>query len=192
MRIGLVTLIALSIALTGCSMPQVWQPSNDEVKIVVSNIVQKVESNIAEKKEDEKKEEAVKASLDAVDYSLLNWCWGGFNGKNAAHKEGVIIRNLSVHGSGMSYAWQSGNCEALGASGHTNADCIAALFVLVDGKWRGGKFEWISTSRLTRSWHNLHGYNGWQFSAYEQAKEVCFVIVSKDGRKRSNVIKAVK
>lgn len=187
MRISLVALIALSVALTGCSMPQVWQPSSEKVKIVVSNIVQKVESNIAEKKE-----EAVKASLDQVDYSLLDWCWGGFNGKNAAHKEGVIIANLSVHGSGMSYSWQSGNCEALGASGHTNADCIAALFVLVDGSWKGGKFEWISTSRLTRSWHNLHGYNGWQFSSYEAAKEVCFVIVSKDGRKRSNVIKAVK
>lgn len=186
MRISLAVLIVLS-TLVGCSMPQVWQPSSEEVKFVVSNIVQKVEADIAEKKE-----EAVKQSLDQVDYSLLDWCWGGFNAKNAQHKEGVIIANLAVHNSGMSYSWQSGNCEALGASGHTNADCIAALFCNVGGKWKGGKFEWISTSRLTRSWHNLHGYNGWQFSAYEQAKEVCFVIVSRDGRVRSNVIKTEK
>lgn len=167
----------------GCSIPDTFVPSGEELQYIATNIVNRIEAN---------GKPSVPASIDAVDYSLLKWKYGGFNGSGAKHQDGVIIANLSVHSSGMSYSWQSGNCEMLGASGHTNADCIACLFCYVDGEWRGGKFEWISTSRTTRSWHNLNGYNGWKFSDYERATEVCFVIVSKNGKARSNVIKVVK
>lgn len=177
------TLFLCLLLFVGCSIPETFIPSGDELLYMTTNIINRVEST-------EKASEP--ASIDEVSYSKLKWTYGGFNGSGAVYKDGVVISSLSVHDSGMSYAWKSGNCEMLGASGHTNADCLACLFCFVDGEWRGGKFEWISTSRLTRSWHNLHGYNGWRFSDYENAKEVCFVIVSKNGRKRSNVIKAVK
>ena len=90
----------------------------------------------------------------------------------------------------MSYKWREGGCELLGAADRGDANCIAALFVRdADGEWRGGKFEWISTSRTSRSLGNIEGgYNGWPTDAIEKAQGYAFVIVSKDGRKRSNVI----
>lgn len=130
-----------------------------------------------------------KQNYDEIDYSLLNWKYGGFNATGAAWKEGVIIADLKVNKNRMDYRWVNGNCQALGASSHTDANCICAFFGLVDGKWIGGKFDWISTSRTFRELDHLKGYKGWEWSAYEKATEYAFVITSKDGRLRSNVIK---
>jgi hypothetical protein len=90
----------------------------------------------------------------------------------------------------MSYKWVKGGCEQLGASSRTAADCICALFVKgKDGQWRGGKFDWISTSRMTRSFENIKtGYHGWPSDSISTATAYAFVITSKDGKRRSNVI----
>lgn len=130
------------------------------------------------------------ASSDAVDFASLEWAWGGFNGKNAKLVDGCEISSLKVTADGMSYKWVKGGCEKLGASNREDAGAtIAALFCKIDGKWQGGKWEWISTSRTTRSLENIkEGYNGWRKDAIGVASAFAFCIVSKDGKKRTNVI----
>ncbi len=126
---------------------------------------------------------------DAVPFDALDFRWGGFNGSEAALKDGCRIASLKVSGNGLSYDWQSGGCEKLGASSAGDADCLACLFCRIGGKWQGGKFDWISTSRRTRGFENIYGgYNGWDPDAISKADAYAFVIVSRNGKLRSNVI----
>lgn len=134
------------------------------------------------------------STADAVPYSSLNWSMGGFRGAGALQHSGAVIGSLSVKSNGMSYKWVSGGCEALGATSKGDADhTLACLFYLdASGKWQGGKFDWISTSRTTRDFKNIHdGYNGWSPSAFVAATEYAFVIVGTNGR-RTNVIKVAR
>ena len=125
---------------------------------------------------------------DAVNFGALRWCWGAFDGSKAAEDAGARIGSLKVSASGLSYKWEKGGCERLGASSKTDASCLACLFCFDGSAWRGGKFDWISTSRTTRDMKNVEdGYNGWDAGAFRSAKAYAFVIVSKDGRKRTNV-----
>lgn len=126
---------------------------------------------------------------DAVPFDALDFRWGGFNGSAATLKDGCRIASLKVSGNGLSYDWQSGGCEKLGASSAGDADCLACLFCRIGGKWQGGKFDWISTSRRTRGFENIYGgYNGWDPDAIGKADAYVFVIVSRNGKLRSNVI----
>ena len=126
---------------------------------------------------------------DAAPFASLKWPWGGFDGSKAALSDKARIKALKVTASGLSYAWESGGCEDLGASSKTDASCLACLFCLDGSSWRGGEFEWISTSRTSRDLKNIEsGYNGWDAAAFRSAKAHAFCIVSKDGRRRTNVI----
>lgn len=126
---------------------------------------------------------------DEVPFSELKWKWGGADGSRAVREPACAIRNLKVHDGRMSYSWQRGGCENLGAANASDANCLACFFCLLDGKWTGGKFEWISTSRRTRSLGNVRGgYGGWRTDACDAAGKFAFCIVSGDRRKRSNVI----
>lgn len=129
------------------------------------------------------------ASSDAVDFALLDWAWGGFNGAKAKPVDGCEIGSLKVTSDGMSYKWVKGGCEQLDKNcSHSNPCCTCALFCLVDGKWVGGKWEHISTDRTTRDFKNVKkGYGGWDASALGKATAYAFVIVSDDGKRRSNV-----
>ena len=147
----------------------------------------------AQKKEaagaDERESSAATAHDDAVEFGLLNWSYGGFKGGSAKLSAKARIMGLSVKSDGMSYQWMSGGCENLGASSSTDASCLACLFCLVGGRWVGGKFDWISTSRKTRDFKNIESsYNGWPKNAIANATRYAFVIVSKDGKSRTNVI----
>lgn len=123
--------------------------------------------------------------------SKLNWCWGGFNGSKAKESDRARIKNLKVSSSGMSYSWESGGCEALGASSEHDASKTLACLFLEDG--RGGKFDWISTDRHSRSFHNIdEGYCGWSKSAFEKSRKVWFCICSSNGKLRTNLISADK
>ena len=133
------------------------------------------------------------SSADEVDFSLLQWTYGGFKGGSAKLAAQPRISGLKVSSDGMSYSWKSGGCENLGASSATDASCIAALFCYSGGKWVGGKFDWVSTSRRTRDFKNIHdSYNGWSPTVFKNASAYAFVIVSKDGKSRSNVIRCGK
>ena len=125
-----------------------------------------------------------------VPYGDLDFCWGGFSGRKAKPVDGVEIANLKVSSDGMSYSWKSGGCEKLGAEDRSDASqTLACLFCKIGGTWKGGKFDWISTSRKSRSFENIRGgYHGWDASAISKAEAYAFVIVSKDGKRRTNVI----
>ena len=134
------------------------------------------------------------ATVDAVAYSALKWNMGGFNGARAVRHDGVEIGSLNVGRDGMSYRWVRGGCETIGATSRGDAGhTLACLFYLdASGKWQGGKFDWISTSRTTRDFKNIHsGYNGWNAAEFDAATEFAFVIVGTGGR-RSNVIRGAK
>ncbi|MBQ9344085.1 MAG: hypothetical protein IJT88_02590, partial [Kiritimatiellae bacterium] len=117
----------------------------------------------------------------------LNWCWGGFNGSKAKEVSDAQIDSLKITSSGMSYKWVKGGCENLGANSRDDKDHTIACLFLEDG--RGGKFDWISTSRTTRDFKNINiGYNGWDADAFRACKTFYFCICSADGKRRTNVI----
>lgn len=149
------------------------------------------EKDVGEAIEEAKEKPA--SSADATPFTSLDFCWGGFNGSKAVLADGCRIKDLSVSSNGLAYKWEQGGCELLGAANHTAADCLACFFCKVDGKWQGGKVDWLSTSRTTRDFKNAYeGYNGWDGSSIGKATEYAFVIVSRDGKKRSNVITCTK
>jgi hypothetical protein len=134
------------------------------------------------------------ATVDAVDYATLKWNMGGFNGSKAVLHDGVEIGSLNVGRDGMSYRWVRGGCEQLGASNAEHFQKTLACIFYIDnaGRWTGGKFDWISTSRTTRDFKNTHsGYNGWNAAEFDAAREFAFVIVGTGGR-RSNVIRGAR
>ena len=129
-------------------------------------------------------------AADEADYSAFTWAYGGFNGARAALDK-PRIESLRMNGmSGLSYRWAGPNLSAWGIA-HTDAAALACLFLQrADGSWVGGKFDWISSSRTTRDFKNLGGYNGWTLAGIPNPCRAAFVIVSADGRRRSNVITA--
>lgn len=153
----------------------------------IGEVVDKIEDY-----KDEKEANSVD-NKDSTMFAELDFCWGGFNGKGATQASNAQIADLKV-GSGLSYRWVSGGCEALGAPNRTDAGyTLACLFCKIDGKWKGGKFDWISTSRTTRDFKNISsGYNGWDKNAISKATAYRFVIVSRDGKRRTNVIEVSK
>lgn len=116
--------------------------------------------------------------------------FGGFDGSRAAEDPATQIRAFKFSSSGMSYKWTTGDLGNWGLA-HTDAGALACAFYWSDKEqaWIGGKFDWISSSRLTRSWENVRErYNGWDPDAFFSAKRHAFCIVSKDGRRRTNLV----
>ena len=89
----------------------------------------------------------------------------------------------------LGYSWSGDTLASWGLS-NGDAGAYACLFVLrSDGKWVGGKFDWISTSRTSRGLENIYnGYGGWSLAGVPNPCSCAFVIVSGDGKKRTNVI----
>ena len=111
------------------------------------------------------------------------------NGDEESSGSGVArIGNLKVNRSGLSFSWISGSCESLGPTkGRTDAACHARLWVKIGGSWKGGKFDWISTSRTKRDFKNINsGYNGWSSSMLTQASEFGFDIYHPGTKKSTN------
>lgn len=132
---------------------------------------------------------AATAHDDAVDFSLLDWRWGGFNGSKASLSS-ARIRGLKVSSGSLSYSWERGSCSDLDAAcTHDKPCCTCALFCRVDGKWVGGKFEHISSDRTSRGLTNVQkGYGGWDPSALSRADAYAFVILDDKAKRRTNVI----
>ena len=171
----------------------------------VRQVREKVEAAIAEGKKEEAPQEAeapveepwmpegesAAAAPEASGAPALDWCWGGFNGSKAAESGEARIKGLRVTSSGLSYSWEKGGCEALGASGKDDAGHTLACLFLEDG--RGGKFDWISTSRTSRSFENIEGrYNGWDPAAFKASRKLYFCVCSADGKRRTNLIEAAR
>ncbi len=127
-------------------------------------------------------------SGDAVSYSSFNWIYGGFNGAKASHS-GVSISSLRYSGNTLFFNYDT-DLSAWGLASGDHTGALACLFVKnTAGQWVGGKFDWISSSRTSRGLeHCLNGYNGWSMSGIPNPCEAAFVIVSPDGRRRSNAL----
>lgn len=129
---------------------------------------------------------------DQVPYHLLHYTMGGFKG-NGVPIGNSRIADLAVNkrGNVMSYKWLNGGCNEFGAKNVMDANyAYACLFFKgADGQWVGGKFDWISTNRLTRDFNNIQsGYVGWNAQGFNSATEFCFCIVGVDGKARTNTI----
>ncbi len=127
-------------------------------------------------------------AVDEVAFSSLHWEYGGVDGSGAA-LDSPRISSLSSNSEMFSFKYVV-DLSGWGLS-HTDAGALACLFVKeTDGVWRGGKFDWISSSRNTREFkHLIEGYNGWTLSRTPNPCEIAFVIVDRNLSKRSNVIK---
>lgn len=121
----------------------------------------------------------------------LLWSYGGLVAANA--KEVAQIKNLrmDIKNKKMYYSWVSGGCEALGAANKDEyKNTFACIFYWNQTfkKWIGGKFDEISTSRTWRPLDNCANYRGWKWEPFASAGKYAFLIVSKDGKLRTNVI----
>lgn len=139
---------------------------------------------------------------DATDYAAFKWIYGGWVGKNCQWDASQPrIQNLAFNKTGLSYSWfvneSSGKKMDLSIWGlaYTDASAICCLFVQrSDGTWVGGKFDWISSSRLTRGFKehvvesNGKTYKGWSLDGVPNPCQAAFVICNKDGSRRSNVL----
>lgn len=136
-------------------------------------------------------------SGDEVDFSRLSWVYGGVNGSKAVESSGVQIRNLRVNvGSKISYAWAKARFRRTlkeWGLADSDASALAVFGYKFDNIYKCGKMDWISTSRTNRSWENIKdGYGGWNDKECSAASEFIFLILSKDAKKRSNVIRYKK
>jgi hypothetical protein len=144
-------------------------------------------------------EPVVTSSADEIPFSSLNWSYGGFKGENSVAIPETVISNLTFSGNKMLYKWVKGGCEKFGAgNAHDYSMTLSCMFVKNNkGKWVGGKFDWISTDRLSRDLKNcLNGYHGWNLKDVPNPAEAAFLIAgvsSPNGGspsgKRTNVIK---
>lgn len=131
---------------------------------------------------------------DQVSFSSLKWTFGGFTKGSSARHSGVYISSLSFAPSKLAFKYVK-DLSAWGFS-YTDPGALACMFVQKsDGTWVGGKFDWISSSRTSRSFPGHitpdpkgGTYNGWSLNGVPNPCKAAFVIVSSDGSKRSNVL----
>ncbi len=129
--------------------------------------------------------------LDDVFLGEFHWDFGGFDGGKAEKSE-VRIAGLKVKKNGLSFEYIE-DLSHWGLAYEDYTGALACLFVCDrDGRWIGGKFDWISSSRTTRDFENIYdGYEGWSLHNVPNPCPVAFVIVSPNGKKRSNVIAGI-
>ncbi len=130
-------------------------------------------------------------AADEVPFGGLRWVFGGEDG-GGAQLSTPRIASLGIADGKLKYKWAGEALEAWGLP-KTEAGALACLFVRrSDGQWVGGKFEWVSTSRTSRSLKNIsEGYKGWSLDGIPREAEAAFVIISADRRKRTNVIRGL-
>lgn len=125
---------------------------------------------------------------DEIEFSELVWDFGGINGANAQLTT-ALVSDATFTPNGLSYKWKENDLSVWGYA-RTQADGRTCVFYKKDGKWHGGFFEWISTSRTTRDWKNIKTkYKGWNWEVIPDGADGAFLIMSRDGKKRTNVLK---
>ena len=126
--------------------------------------------------------------LDQVPFGSLKWTFGGRPNGSGARNGGVVISGARFSSNGISFTY----VKDLSAWGYSSGALggIACLFVRKEnGQWVGGKFDWISSSRRSRGFENVRaGYEGWNLAGVPNPCQAAFVIVSPDGKRRSNVL----
>lgn len=124
---------------------------------------------------------------DEIDFSLLQWKYGGFSGGNAK-LDGPTLANLSCNGRAVSYKWVTD--MKMWGFGNADAKAIFAWFFLIEGQWIGGKGDWVSVTRSSRELKHTESYSNWPQSGIKlpfKGRIAC-VVSHSDGKRRSNVV----
>ena len=117
--------------------------------------------------------------------------FGSPNVGNCRLNPDALIKDFRMDKKGMGYKWDKGGCEQLGAKDKGDAGMtLAVCGYSNDGiNYHVTKFDWISTSRTTRSWENVYEhYNGINPEVFFNAKHHCFFICDKHGNYRTNIL----
>ena len=136
------------------------------------------------------KKRKTKNDPDEIKFDKLQWVYGPHNGSNAK-LDYPRLSDLKFNGSRVYYNW------VLDMSGWNipyteHRDSYCAVFFKRNGRWEGGMFDWVSSSRSDRELKHVNSYENWPSSGIKLPfkGEIAFVVVHKNGQKRSNVVKA--
>ena len=130
--------------------------------------------------------EAAPESSSASTEPILDFRYGGFDGSKAKEDGACQIKSVSVNGKGVMFKF-SGSWWGATHDNPTMRCC--AFYKDGSGKWVGGFWEWGSPDRTYRAFTNIDdGYKGWNAKAFRAAKELAFMVCSKDGKNRSNIV----
>lgn len=200
----------LSTVFAGCATYNIPVPTDAQIQAAFDQAVAAVEAYQAEHTNDvgavngaeehpvtETPVVDIQTVGDEVKFADMNWTFGGFNGAKSILDAQVMIGKLQIAGSGMRYEFVNGSSlrgwdfERSWGMADGEASALACLFVKrTDGRWVGGKFDWISTSRKTRSFTNIfEGYHGWSLEGVPNPCKSAFVIVNPKAGVRTNIIK---
>ena len=172
--------LAFALLLAGCGTPPDWTVAEISGTNAIHRAMGRVETvaPAAEQSESAQGEEAGTSAQPTE---------GGESPAPVVDTPSSPASSDAVDFASLNWSW--GGFNGKNATSREDADhTICALFCKLDGKWQGGKFDWISTSRLSRDFKNVKdGYGGWRKDAIEAAEAFAFVICSKDGKRRSNV-----
>lgn len=198
-RIGIIAMSLAVTCLIGSGCASIHNLATEENIAALDAAYKKWEANkhsdqgdtVGNTPEEVEAAPSVPAGTDAVPFANLAFTYGGFRGSSALLST-PRISSLKVHSNGLSFTYD----VDLRSWGYAHGDAggaLACLFVRVNGVWRGGKFDWISSSRSTRDFKNVHGgYGGWKPEDLAACDAYAFVIVSADQKRRSNVVMASK
>lgn len=120
--------------------------------------------------------------------------YGGVDGSKAKEDPRCRISKLGIGNDSLSFHWDTG-IPADWSKGATGKGMmiLACAFYEENGRWVGGKFDWIDEARASRPLENIHtGYGGWNAAAWAAAKRRAFCVMSADGKKRSNLLEETR
>ena len=132
--------------------------------------------------------DAADVGVDQAPFGSFKWTFGGKPVARGARNGGVVISGARFSEGGVSFSYVK-NLSAWGYADNALGG-VACLFVRKsNGQWVGGKFDWISSSRKSRDFANVYGgYEGWSLAGVPNPCQAALVIVSPDGKRRSNAI----
>lgn len=190
--------LAAAALLSGCAsiLDRIGEDDIARLDALAEKWIAKLEDKLAEPSEPDKPapetpapETPASSAVDQLDYALLKWQYGGVNA-SGAKLDSPRLSGLSCNGRAVSYRWDVG-MSGWGL-GNGDAGAICCIFFERGGQWTGGKFDWISVSRTNRELKHVSSYSNWPSSGITLPwrGRVAFVVVSADGRRRSNVLVA--
>jgi hypothetical protein len=124
-------------------------------------------------------------SPSGAPWTPIDSAWIGPNFSGATREPRAVLHSASIDAAGkrltLDYDPLPGDWPR-----QVNAPGMLCLFTRQsDGRWRGGKFEWLDPGQRVKLLHNIDkGYNGWQRPA--KGSETAIVIFHVQGRTHSN------
>lgn len=121
----------------------------------------------------------------------LEWRYGNFKPASDCKEDRELVY---VKSDGKSVTFQLPSKDYWGAT-HENPTMRCCAFYWDGSKYVGGFWEWQSPDRKNREFTNIKGnYGGWSAGkdAFLNAKRRAFVVCSKDGRHRTNIVETGK